>query len=39
MPKILFLILFKAVSMTSVFITHGGGPMPILQKEAHKVMY
>ena len=39
MPMILFLILFKTVPMTSVFITHGGGPMPILQKEAHQVMY
>jgi len=26
-------------TMASVFVTHGGGPYPILQKAAHKLMF
>ena len=25
--------------MASIFVTHGGGPYPLLQKAAHKVMF
>lgn len=29
----------KQNTMASVFLTHGGGPYPLLQKEDHKVMH
>jgi aromatic ring-opening dioxygenase catalytic subunit (LigB family) len=25
--------------MASVFVTHGGGPMPLIYKEEHQIMY
>jgi len=35
----LSLLLTKIVAMASVFITHGGGPMPLIYKEEHALLY
>lgn len=36
---LLSLLIPKIISMASVFVTHGGGPMPILYKEEHTLLY
>lgn len=35
----LSLLLPKLIAMASVFVTHGGGPMPLLYKEEHALLY
>ena len=35
----LSLLLPKLLAMASVFVTHGGGPMPLIYKEEHALFY
>ena len=35
----LSLLLPNLIAMASVFITHGGGPMPLIYKEDHVILY
>ena len=35
----LYFFLIAFTNMASVFVTHGGGPYPLLQKDAHKLMF
>jgi hypothetical protein len=39
--RVIFLSLLfpQLFAMASVFITHGGGPMPLIYKEEHALLY
>jgi aromatic ring-opening dioxygenase catalytic subunit (LigB family) len=36
---LLSLFLPRIIRMASVFVTHGGGPMPLIYKEEHALLY